>query len=107
MKNDKVKIHHVDDGTTFGYDITEEGKRVWYFIQEDVFGDGTVLCIWNPDNKLRSYQSYKEALIYQAIASENSWFPKSKVYIVRSYSPTDFKNIERVSSKKESYYYAL
>ena len=105
MKRNKVKIYHVDDSTTFGYDITEDGKRVWYFIQQDVFGDGSGLCIWNPDNRLRSYKSFKEALIYQAIASENPFLPESKTYIVRSYSPTDFKNIERVKGRRERDYY--
>ena len=106
MKSNGLKVYHVNDGSTFGYDITEDNQRVWYFIQEDMFGDGSNFCIWNPDNKLRSYESFKEALIYHAIAMETPLFPESKYYIVRSNSPTDFKNIERTRWKDESDYYA-
>lgn len=43
--NNKVKIYHVDYGTTFGYDITDDEKKIWYFIQMDLFGDGNKLVI--------------------------------------------------------------
>lgn len=46
-----------------------------------------------------------EALIYQAIANENPIIEKSKAYIVRSYSPTDFKHIERVTANSADEYY--
>ncbi|WP_276929687.1 hypothetical protein [Herbinix luporum] len=105
MKDSRLRIFHVNDGTTFGYDMTEDGRRVWYFIQLDIFGDGSRYGIWNPDNRLRSYASFKEALIYQAIANEDVIFPKSKAYIVRGFCPTDFKNIERVTADNEKYYY--
>lgn len=106
MKGNELKVYHVNDGSIFGYDITEDNQRVWYFIQEDVFGDGEHYTIWNPDNRLRSYKSFKEALIYQAKAMEIPLFPESKYYIVRSYSPTDFRNIERTRWIDESDYYA-
>ena len=105
MKDSRLRIFHENDGTTFGYDMTEDGRRVWYFIQLDIFGDGSRYCIRNPDNRLRSYASLKEALIYQAIANEDVIFPKSKAYIVRGFCPTDFKNIERVTADNEKYYY--
>lgn len=67
MKDNRLRIYHVNDGSTFGYDITEGGTKIYYFIQVDFFGDGSRFGIWNPDNRLRSYKSFKEALIYQAI----------------------------------------
>lgn len=106
MKSNGLKVYHVNDGSTFGYDITEDNQRVWYFIQEDMFGDCVHFAIWNPDNRLRSYKSFKEALIYHAIATETPLFPEIKYYIVRSNSPTDFKNIERISWNDENDYYA-
>lgn len=105
MKDSRLRIFHVNDGTTFGYDMTEDGRRVWYFIQLDMFGDGSEYFIWNPDNRLRSYASLKEALIYQAIANEDVILPVSKAYIVRAFSPTDYKNIERVTVENVEEYY--
>lgn len=37
---------------------------------------------------------------------ENPILPKIKACIVRGYSPTDFRNIERVESKEACDYYA-
>lgn len=105
MKNNQLKIHHVNDGTTFGYDIVEDGTKVYYFIRLDMFGDGSQFGIWNPDNRLRSYKSFKEALIYQAIANEDAIIPESKAFIVRGYSPTNFKNTERIIAESEGEYY--
>ena len=105
MAESDLKVYHVKDETAFGYDITEDNERVWYFIQVDFFGDGRKLGIWNPDNKLRSYKSFKEALIYQAIAYENPILPATKHRIVRGYSQFDFKNIEVVNAENEMEYY--
>lgn len=100
-----MKVNNIKDETIYGYDITEDNKRVWYFIQVDFFGDGRHLGIWNPDNKLRSYKSFKEAVIYKAIANENGICPTSKHRIVRSYGEYDFKNIEEIKSESEAEYY--
>ncbi len=107
MAENSIKVYHVKDETVFGYDITEDNKRVWYFIQVDFFGDGRRLGIWNPNNKLRSYTSFKEALIYQAIANENGILPVSKHRVVRSYGQFNFKNIEVVNTENEAEYYGL
>jgi hypothetical protein len=70
-----------------------------------VFGDGRRYAIWNPDLRLRSYKSFKEALIYLAIAEENPILPKSKCRIVRSYGEFDFRNITVISARYEENYY--
>lgn len=103
--NDEMNVINRKDGTPFGIDITEEGKKVWYFIQADYFGDGRRYGIWNPDNRLRSYKSFKEALVYLAIADENPILPKTKYRVVRSYVEFDFRNITVIATKKEEEYY--
>lgn len=86
--------------------MTEDGKRVYYFIQIDFYGDGRHLGVWNPDNRLRSYKSFKEAKIYQAICVETSLFDSTKAYILRGYNETDFRNVIRVEEDSEEEYYA-
>lgn len=108
MNNEMInetKIVNKSDETIFGYDETLEGNRVWYFIQGDLTGKGKHYAIWNPDNRLRSYQSYKEALLYLAIAEETSFFHNAIYWIVRSNSKYDFKNITPIYLRNEREYY--
>ncbi|NLK27999.1 MAG: hypothetical protein GX306_06615 [Clostridiales bacterium] len=104
---DEVMVIHMKDETPFGYDVTEDERRVWYFIQMDFFGDNRHLGIWNPDNRLRSYKSFKEALLYLAIAEEHALFPQTICRVVRSYGQYDFKNITVIETKDENEYYKM
>ncbi len=103
----KINVINRKDETPFGYDATEDGERVWYFIQGDLFGDGRHLVIWNPHQRLQSYKSFKEALIYLATAVKTPIFPVTKFTIVRSFGEFDLKNIEIIHSKQEEEYYSL
>jgi|GEM_PF-3507153 hypothetical protein len=31
MKSNGLKVYHVNDGSSFGYDITEDKKSVWQY----------------------------------------------------------------------------
>jgi hypothetical protein len=91
--SDELKVINREDETPFGFDVTEDGRRVWYFIQADIFGDGRCLAIWNPSNRLQSYRSFKEALTYLAVAEEKKMFAATKFLIVRSFGEYDIRNI--------------
>ncbi len=102
-----INVFNREDETPYGFDVTGEGERVWYFVRGDLFGDGRCYAIWNPEKRLCCYKSFKEAIIYLAIVEKSPIFSVSKYHIVRSFQEFDYKNIEIIHTKKEEEYYSL
>jgi hypothetical protein len=105
-KMKKIRIINEPDDTFYGRDIVEDGRRVWYFIQVDIFGDGRCFAIWNPSQMLTSYSSFREALSYLDIPRQKPIFRNGKARIIRSFGPYDYKTFEVIEVEDELSYYS-
>lgn len=63
-----MKVFHIDDGTEYGYDLTEDGRSITYYLRMDMFGDGRSIAVTFPGMYPVLIRSFKEV---KALATQD------------------------------------